>query len=98
MSRIAILLLALVTASPVQAELRVGFGEIDITPSLDRPVWIAGYGHGRRAEGVHDPLMARCVVLDDGSRRMAWVSVDVVGLQYPDRRTHSRRSCPAITM
>ncbi len=67
------------------ATLLVGFGEVEITPDLSgsQPVWIAGYGHGRRAEGVHDPLMARCIVLDDGQRRMAWVSVDVVGLQYP---------------
>lgn len=68
--------------------LRVAFSETDVTPVVDRehPVWIAGYGHGRRAEGVHDPLMARCVVLDDGTRRMAWVAVDVVGLQYPTVR------------
>jgi hypothetical protein len=86
MSRIANAVLAVLFATAsLHAELRVGFGEVEITPSLDgpRPVWIAGYGHGRRAEGVHDPLMARCVVLGDGTHRMAWVSVDVVGLQYP---------------
>lgn len=85
MSRILIPLIVVLFAADLQAELRVGFGEVEITPALDgpRPVWIAGYGHGRRAEGVHDPLMARCVVLGDGTQRMAWVSVDVVGLQYP---------------
>jgi hypothetical protein len=66
--------------------IRVGFGEIDITPALrdDRPVWLAGYGQGRRATGVHDPLVARCLVLDDGQQQVAVVSVDLIGLQYPD--------------
>jgi hypothetical protein len=74
-------------AAPATAEpLRAALGEIDITPELapGRPVWIAGYGHNRPAEGVHDPLMARCVALDDGARRVALVSVDLVGLQYPE--------------
>ena len=58
---------------------------VDITPQLDddRPVWLAGYGWGRRATGVHDPLYATCVVLAEGERRLALVTVDVVGLQLP---------------
>ncbi|MCH7727783.1 MAG: neutral/alkaline non-lysosomal ceramidase N-terminal domain-containing protein, partial [Planctomycetes bacterium] len=69
-----------------KAELRVGFGEADITPDVKgaRPVWLAGYGTGRRATGVHDPLMARCVVLKHAGQKIALVSVDLVGLQYPE--------------
>jgi hypothetical protein len=65
--------------------LRAGWAEIEITPPLDgeRPVYLAGFGMNRKARGVHDPLMARAVVLDDGRRRLAIVSVDLVGLQYP---------------
>lgn len=68
--------------------LDVGFAETEITPPLKpgNPVWLAGYGMGRRALGVHDPLMARCVVLRDGDSRMAWVSVDLIGLQNPEVR------------
>src|SRR5687768_12282031 len=64
---------------------QVGFGETDITPDVKgkKPVWLAGYGMGRRATGVHDPLMARCLVLGDGSEKIALVSVDLIGLQYP---------------
>jgi hypothetical protein len=64
---------------------RVGFGEADITPDVKgkKPVWLAGYGPGRRATGVHDPLMARCLVLGDGRDKIALVSVDLIGLQYP---------------
>jgi len=70
------------------AGLEVGFSEAEITPPLKpgNPVWMAGYGMGRRAHGVHDPLMARCVVLRHGEERIAWVSVDLIGLQYPEVR------------
>lgn len=66
-------------------ELRVGFGTADVTPTIseERPVFLAGYGPGRSATGVHDPLMARSVVLHAGDVRMALVSVDSIGLQYP---------------
>ena len=73
-------------ARPAEAaELLAGFGEADITPEItpDKPVFIAGYGMNRRATGVHDPLLARCVVLASGEQRIALVSVDLVGLQYP---------------
>jgi hypothetical protein len=72
------------TAAPALA-IEAGFAETDITPDIKgkTPVWLAGYGHGRRATGIHDPLMCRCVVLQEGDQRIALVSVDLVGLQYP---------------
>ena len=72
-------------AEPVES-LRVGFDEVDITPEVGagRPVWIAGYDWGREATGIHDRLYARCVVLGDGKTKIALVSVDLVGLQYPE--------------
>lgn len=67
------------------AELLVSFGEASITPDVaaPQPVWLAGYGPGRRATGVHDPLMVRCVLLRHGDEKVALLSVDLVGLQYP---------------
>lgn len=72
----------------VEAALEAGFSEADITPVIKPggPVWLAGYGMGRKATGVHDPLIARCVVLKHGADRIAWVSLDLVGFQYPDVR------------
>jgi hypothetical protein len=65
--------------------IRAGFGEADITPHLTaRPVYMAGFGHNRKATGVHDPLKARAVVLCQGDQRIALVSIDVVGFFYPD--------------
>lgn len=64
--------------------LQVGFAEIEITPDVQaEPVWIAGYGQNRQAQGVHDPLMARAVVLESGGTKVALATADVVGLQYP---------------
>jgi hypothetical protein len=65
------------TAAP---ELRVGASAVKITPSLTRPVYIAGYDNNRVAEGVHDDLWARALVLDDGTTRMAVVALDLIGV------------------
>ena len=65
--------------------LRVGFGKADVTPEVGEdaaPVYIAGYGNDRKATGVHDPLYARAVVLEDGDEKIALVSVDAIGIQY----------------
>src|SRR5688572_9435069 len=79
-------LILIAAAHPAFAEgsLRVGFASADITPELkdDKPVWLPGYSAGRRATGIHDPLFVRVAVLDDGTRRVAIASVDLVGLQY----------------
>ncbi len=64
--------------------LSAGFGEADVTPKLDgKPVYIAGFGNNCKATGVHDPIMARAVVLRHGNRKIALASVDVVGLFHP---------------
>jgi len=60
--------------------LKAGAAAVKITPSLTRPVYIAGYQNNRLAESVHDDLWARALVLDDGKTRMALVSCDLVGL------------------
>ncbi|MCE9565119.1 MAG: hypothetical protein K8U57_24065 [Planctomycetes bacterium] len=62
-------------------EFSVGFAEVDITPTLGKkPVYMAGFGHGRVAKKVHDPIMVRAVVMDDGDTKIAMVAVDVVGI------------------
>ncbi len=68
------------------APLRVGFGEAEITPKVggDKPVYVAGFGSNRKATGVHDPLMARAVVLQHGSQKVAIVALDLVGFFLPN--------------
>lgn len=84
MLRLSLLLLS---AAPAVAapQLAAGFAEADVTPALDakKPVYLAGYGFNRKATKIHDPIMARAVVLSDGTKKIALVSVDVVGLFNP---------------
>ncbi|MEE8409356.1 MAG: neutral/alkaline non-lysosomal ceramidase N-terminal domain-containing protein, partial [Myxococcota bacterium] len=47
-------------------------------------VWIAGYGNGRPAHGVHDPIWARALVLRKGETTFALVVVDLVGYFYDE--------------
>jgi neutral ceramidase len=58
--------------------LKAGFAAADITPAL--PFAMGGYDHRTSpAEGVHDPLYARALVLDDLSGgRLGLVAVDLV--------------------
>ena len=58
---------------------------MDVTPDLKsgRPVFLAGQESNRPAEGVHDPLAARALVLKDGKSKIALVAVDSIGVQYP---------------
>lgn len=81
---ISLAVLAIALTGSLRGALRVGFAERDITPDVTKPVYIAGYGQDRIATGVHDPLHARAVVLEDGERKIALVCVDLVGLQYPE--------------
>jgi hypothetical protein len=76
---------ALADEARADEPLQAGYAEIDITPALGgkRPVYLAGYGMNRKATGVHDPIMARCVVLKSGDQQIALVSVDLIGLQLP---------------
>ncbi len=77
-----LLLPALATAA--EPQLAVGFGETDVSPILGKkPVYMAGFGMNRQAKKLHDPIMARAVVLSDGTKKIALVSVDVVGLFLP---------------
>src|SRR5215469_7519131 len=65
-------------------ELQAGFAETDITPAVkDKTVYMAGFGHNRKATGVHDPLKVRAVVLHHGADKIALLSVDIVGFFHP---------------
>src|SRR5438876_8055199 len=86
MSSLSFLLCASVSLwfNSSSSALEVGFGEADITPKLgEKPVYMAGFGQNRKATKVNDPLFARAVVLRDGKKKFALVSVDLVGFFLP---------------
>lgn len=77
----SLVVLVLLSIAAPAGEFTVGFGESDITPELGKkPVYLAGFGHNRKATEVHDPIMVRAVVMADGDEKIALVTVDVVGL------------------
>ncbi|HNX78387.1 MAG TPA: neutral/alkaline non-lysosomal ceramidase N-terminal domain-containing protein [Prolixibacteraceae bacterium] len=43
-------------------------------------VWIAGFSNAKAANGIHDELWARTMVLDDGHTRVSYTVLDVIGL------------------
>jgi len=47
-------------------------------------VYLAGFGHDRKATGVHDELWARAVGVSDGRQKLAIVSVDLIGVFQKD--------------
>jgi hypothetical protein len=85
LSALATVLALAVCAAAADVDVEAGFAAVEITPEVggQQPVFMAGYGMNRKATGVHDAIMARTVVLASGGKKIALVSADLVGLQYP---------------
>ena len=48
------------------------------------PVWMAGFQNQRPAQGIHDPLWSRSIVIDDGNFVLAWAVLDMIGYGNDD--------------
>ena len=78
----AAFLCAIVTASAAESPgLRAGAAAVKITPPKGAP--LAGYYYNRAAEGVHDDLYAKALVLEQGETRVAFVVCDLISLSRP---------------
>ena len=82
--------------------LRVGFGEVDITP--DAGYARAGMPFPQKGEGTAWPLMARVAVFDDGIQQIAIVALDLLFLNaqtvadYRQAMTAGTRLLPSQVM
>ena len=57
--------------------LQVGASIIDVTPQ--KPMFLHGYPHVERiSEGVHDPLYASALILDNGETQIGFCAVDII--------------------
>ena len=60
--------------------MRAGVAKIDITPNPPVGAFMTGYTSkpDMPATGIHDPLWARALILDDGQTAIALVALDLV--------------------
>ena len=61
--------------------IKAGASVQKITPEMraGEPIYIAGYDNDRTATGIHDDLHARCLVLSEGKKTIAFVTLDLIG-------------------
>jgi hypothetical protein len=59
--------------------MKIGYAQDIITPSLDKPVWLAGFENNRRAETIHDDLFVRALALQDEESTLVLVALDLLG-------------------
>jgi hypothetical protein len=94
MKRIAIVIMQIALAagagsvcSAQQVNLKAGVAKVDITPAPDEFPYLAS---GERPYvGVHDPVFARALVLDDGTSEVAIVVVDVTTIPEPRKLSNA---------
>lgn len=65
-------------------QLLAGADARSIQPSLDRPVYLAGFSRNRKASGTHDPLMVRTLAVSDGRVTIVLAVCDLIGLLRND--------------
>lgn len=70
--------ISVVAAAEPSAQFRAGAATSNITPTLGGNI-IGGF-HPFPSKNVHDDLHARCLVLDNGQTRLAFVVCDLIGL------------------
>ena len=64
--------------------MKIGYAQNVITPSLDRPVYLAGFGNNRRATTIHDDLYVRALAVQDDRTTLVLVALDLIGFFRPD--------------
>lgn len=58
--------------------LRVGVAKIDITPPVG--TMMDGNPRNKGSQGIHDPLYAKALILDDARMNIAIIALDLIGL------------------
>ncbi|MFQ5514581.1 MAG: hypothetical protein ACE5FG_09075 [Myxococcota bacterium] len=90
----------LANGSCLSGTLQAGTCLRKITPIVgvnhSAPIFMAGFGNDRQATGVHDDLWVRATVLDQGGRRIALATLDVVGYFFNEVKTIRSLVDPAL--
>jgi len=63
--------------------MNIGYAQQVITPSLEKPVYLAGFGNNRRAQTVHDDLYTRALAIETDQTTLVLVALDLIGFFRP---------------
>ena len=65
-----------------QNQLYANAAKLDLTPPLEMKFALGGYGArmSQPAEGIHDRIWAKAIILSDGHKKYAIVTLDVLAL------------------
>ena len=66
--------------------MKIGYAQTVITPPLETPVYLAGFGQNRRAETVHDDLYARSLAIQTEEITLVLVALDLIGFFQQDMK------------
>jgi hypothetical protein len=71
----------------------IGYAQNVITPSLERPVFLAGFDQNRRATAVHDDLYVRTLAICSSDRTLVLCALDLIGFFRPHVQEIIQRVC-----
>lgn len=79
---IMILSMVFISSTIYSVGLAANVASIDLTPPLEMKFALGGYGEriSKPAEGVHDRIWAKALVLKEGTKKYAIVTLDLLGL------------------
>ena len=82
---IALFSIVLSCSALAAEEIQAGAARVDLTPPVSMKAALGGYGErmSRPAEGVHDRVFAKALVLSAGEKRYAVVTADILGFPPP---------------
>jgi hypothetical protein len=81
----------------MQPQFRAGAAAIEVTPQDSQ--FLFGYPHVQRhSAGVHDPLWASALFLDDGRSRAIFIGVDIIFVSKDSAARIRRRICEATAV
>jgi len=75
----------------------IGYARDVITPSLERPVFLAGFAQNRRATAIHDDLYVRALALCTPERTLVLCALDLIGFFRPHVQEIIQRVCSQYT-
>lgn len=76
------LILFVVNATASHNQLKANTARVDLTPPLDLKFALGGYGArmSKPAQGVHDRIWVKALILSDGNKKYALVTLDILAL------------------